>query len=164
MKKQFCTYEISKELKELNFDEECLAYYCKEAIYEDKDGNKTNFVLLSAKKRGELVGHGSVRNYLFQWLLNNDKTHGELHTLSQSIAAPLWQQAIDWFREKYKINIFFDCEMNGCSMEVDWFKYKYKIYVDRNWVNKGIYNSSDSYIESRKQAILKAIEIIKNNK
>ena len=92
MQKQFCTYEISKELKELNFDEECLAYYCKEAIYEDKDGNKTNFVLLSAKKRGELVGHGSVRNYLFQWLLNNDKTHGELHTLSQSIAAPLWQQ------------------------------------------------------------------------
>lgn len=92
MKEEFVPYNLALKLKELGFDEGCLAYYSKEAIYEDRDGNKTNFVLLSAKIRGELVGHGSVRNYLFQWLLDNDRTNGELHTLSESITAPLWQQ------------------------------------------------------------------------
>ena len=151
MKKQFCTYEISKELKELNFDEECLAYYCKEAIYEDKDGNKTNFVLLSAKKRGELVGHGSVRNYLFQWLLNNDKTHGELHTLSQSIAAPLWQQAwsfllkkLDFYYPYLRIEIFSD--------------YSGKLYHPKDVGIDGL----EIDFDNKEQLILKLIELIKN--
>lgn len=154
MNKQFVTYEIALAVKELGFDEECLAYYSKEAIYRDKDYNKTNFVLLSAKKRGELVGHGSIRNYLFQWLLDNNRTYGELHTLSQSVTAPLWQQVIDWFREKYNYFIYI-IHREG--------KYGWKIdsnicYEDFSAI---IYST---YEEAREAAILKAIEIIKNGK
>lgn len=76
------------------------------------------------------------------------------------IVASLWQQCVDWFREKHKINIFFDCEMNISSMEVDWFKYR---YIDRIWSNKGCYNGSEIYEEAREQAILKCIELYKKN-
>ena len=174
--KQFVTYEIALKLKELGFDEECLAYYSKETIYEDKDGNKTNFVLLSAKKRGELVGHGSVRNYLFQWLLDNDRTNGELHTLSESITVPLWEQVIDWFREEYDLHISFEPVYK--PQQFTNLMYCYAISTKKNfysgmdenldnWIglNDGgnMFHITNSYYSAREQAILKAIELCKKN-
>lgn len=105
---EFVTQEIAIKLKELGFDEECFAYYCKEAIYLDHMGNRTNLVLLTEKIRGELSGHGAIKNSLFKWLLDSDTTWGELHTLSQSATAPLWQQAIIWLLDKHNINITLD--------------------------------------------------------
>ena len=95
MREQFATQEIATRLKELGFDESCLAYYTtRNDVTLDKDGNKTNFALLSRKVRGELAGHGSCKNSLFNWLKENDKTSGELYTLSNSVAAPLWLQVL----------------------------------------------------------------------
>lgn len=146
MKEQFVTYEIALKLKELGFDEECLAYYTK-----DKE-----FILLSAKKRGELVGHGSVRNALFKYLKENDRTYGELFTLSNSIAAPLWQQVEQWFRDKYNIHITI-LKGNYSNNEINnQLCYYYSIPG-----KLGIcYNRYNTYEEAREQAILKAIEII----
>ena len=134
MKNQFVTYEIALKLKELGFDEPCLATYSYNTQLYDK-----------GKFRIEITPQPFY--------------YPDVNPLPRFILAPLWQQVIDWFREKHKINIFFDCEMNISSMEVDWFKYRYKIYIDRIWSNKGCYNGSEIYEEAREQAILKCIEL-----
>ena len=176
MKEQFVTYEIALKLKELGFDEECLAFYSHEEVYPDKDYNKTDFVLLSSKTRGELVGHGSVRNFLFDWLKDNDKTSGELSTLSNSVTAPLWQQVIDWFREKYDIHISFEPVYKPQQFQN--LMYCYAISTKENfyggmddnldnWIglNDGgnMFHIENSYYKAREQAILKVIELCKNN-
>ena len=148
--KQFVTYEIALKLKELGFDEECLAYYSKEAVYADIDYNKTNFVLLSSKKMGELVGHGSVNNSLFKWLKENDKTSGELYTLSESVTAPLWQQVIDFLREKYNITV---------EIRRNYPKNKY-FYTIGSKTFQHVSETTFNYEDARAQGILKTIEIL----
>ena len=156
IKEQFVTYEIALKLKELGFDEECLAYYSKEGVYADIDYNKTNFVLLSSKKMGELVGHGSVNNSLFKWLKENDKTSGELYTLSESVTASLWQQAIDFLREKYLLHIEIQSPDYPDDVNFSWNIHKICEF--------GSLASGESfdYYKVREQAILKCIELLKN--
>lgn len=160
MKEQFVTYEIALALKELGFNEPCLAYYTTgNDVTLNKDGNPTNFVLLSEKLRGELVGHGSVKNELFKWLKDNDRTNGELYTLSESITAPLWQQAIDWFREKHNLSIDI-YTISGFSELI----YSWDILTKNNvyQINNFKIGSDKSFYKMREQAILKAIELCKN--
>lgn len=150
MKKQFVTLEIAKSLKYIGFDEPCLAYYTTGSnVTLDENGEDTNFVLLSRKLRGELVGHGSVKNSLFVWLKSNGKSAGELHTLSNSIAAPLWQQVIDWFREIHDIDI----RVNPCIGHTE--KGNVKEYI----VNMKLHAYS-TYPEAREQGILDAIKSV----
>ena len=113
MKDQFVTYEIALALKELGFKEKCLTAY-------------TN--------KGEL---GSV------WNVDPDICEGELlmeyadnslycingELLLDYIAASLWQQVIDWFRDVYKIEyyciseLFDDVEEDAATPEYQvWFK------------------------------------------
>ena len=72
MKEQFVTYEIALKLKDLGFDEPCIAYYF----------NRYGDVELFS----EFVIDHSKRVFY---------THSEYETI-----APLWQQAIDWFLKK----------------------------------------------------------------
>jgi hypothetical protein len=74
MEKQFVTYEITKDLKELGFDEPCLAYYDDEHL-----------TILDSRflSESEIC---SVRSS--SW---DDP---------RFIAAPLHQQVIDWFYNK----------------------------------------------------------------
>ena len=69
MKKEFVTYEIALNLRELGFDKPCLATYHKDLH---------TIIPIFAK-------------------FTNQK-----HILK----APLWQQVIDWFREKHNILIY----------------------------------------------------------
>ncbi|MGV8961885.1 MAG: hypothetical protein ACOH2V_00700 [Candidatus Saccharimonadaceae bacterium] len=76
MKNQFSTYEIAKKLKELGFDEECLAYYHN----DNEDITDNNF-------------------YLFDYFNTIGITTTQLKSnkgMECFIAAPLWQQIIDW--------------------------------------------------------------------
>lgn len=77
MKKQFVTYEIALKLKELGFDEECLAYFNNDK-YRD---------LICTCENG----------------MDGDFT---VHHYSGDVNAPLWQQVIDWFIENYNIYIW----------------------------------------------------------
>ena len=70
MNKEFIPYEQALELKELGFDESCIATY-----RHDGDFNIVE------------------QNGLFWEVKTNPNTH---------CAAPLYQQAFRWFREKYK--------------------------------------------------------------
>lgn len=79
MNKEFVTYEQAKALKELGFDEPCLAGY------NFKDGRKGQFTYPSAKEPNTT---SKARVY------NQDK---------KIVGAPLYQQAFRWFREKYSL-------------------------------------------------------------
>lgn len=84
------------------------------------------------------------------------------------LEAPLWQQVIDWLREKHDIVIeiarqkYFDTYANSYAYEVVCKVYKNKelegSVVIRDNKNNHIFYS---YEEAREQAILKAIELIK---
>ena len=75
MKKQFVTYEIALKLKELDFDEPCIAYYAGETLLSE-------FVL------------DYSRSAIYTQADND-----------YEISSPLWQQAIEWFWINYKILI-----------------------------------------------------------
>ena len=71
----------------------------------------------------------------------------------EAIDAPLWQQAFDWFREKYNLHyiIYKNINIDGydfCRVTTDGI------------TNKNTY----SYEEARLECLKKLIEIVKNDK
>ena len=75
MNKEFITYEQALELKELGFDEDVIAYWEKNS-------------LLKPIPMSDFINSFPVNDY----------------PKADWIAAPLYQQAFRWFREKYSIN------------------------------------------------------------
>jgi hypothetical protein len=91
----------------------------------------------------------SINNGYELWIKN---------TPSNAIA-PLWQDAIDFFREKYNLNIFFFKGENSKFRNVFSFCILNTHYT---LVDFDFENGTD-FITIREQAILKTIEIIKND-
>lgn len=79
MKEQFIPYEQALKLKELGFDEGCLTYYFI--------GGKMSNYFKKVHKNSRLI---QTQPYKFH------------------CSSPLWQQAFDWFREKYNLHSFID--------------------------------------------------------
>lgn len=133
MKEQFATFEICKELKELGFDEECMALYYKRV-------NETEIKFF-------------YDNYVFQ-----DK-----HT-DQLASALLWQQVIEWLIEKHNINPIIFGDGFQWTFDLRWkdedslSSYPFIQFPK----DEKLRTMFDLYSEARKQAILKAIEIIKS--
>lgn len=124
MKEQFVTYDIALKLKVLGFDEECLARYLVVTEWE--------------KPTGEIR---------LQISNNCTNTHNAL------FKAPLWQQAIDWLREKYQLHIYIDF--------YDTYAFAIKCEKDQYYNRFGSFEMElKTYHEAREQAILKAIELI----
>ena len=131
MKKEFVTYEIALSLKELGFSEPCLGFFDKELFL---------FCLVDQKSDCE------INTITYKNGLNNIIADINYETI---IIVPLWQQVIDWFREKHKIRV--------CNLV--------NIYIEATFI---IYHSTDvevidgnDFYKTREQAILKAIELCK---
>jgi len=78
---------------------------------------------------------------------------------NEGILAPLWQQVVDWFREKYNYHIsVYRLNNKWCGDVYDILR---QCYVTNNAFNSITYSS---YEEARKQAILKAIELCQKEK
>ena len=127
MKEQFVTYKIALAVKELGFDEKCFCTYSK-GILSRNPSNKIDGKPIQYKP--------------YTW--RNSIVHNSI------VTAPLWQQLIDWFREK-------------CDIQICEFTDGYKLY---SWKNENLIDTiSDgiSLYDCREQAILKAIELCKKN-
>ena len=139
MKKQFVTYEIALKLKELGFDEECLAYYDIKMLFPVEQPLPDEF-------------NTTKTNNIYY---NNDFHYTSIKLEDDIIIAPLYQQVTDWIREKYGIHIDLDFGLGwgygfipvGTELTYNWNHFE----DGHKW----------SYYEARKQAILKAIKLCK---
>jgi len=140
MNEQFCNYKISKRLKELGFDEECLVHY---SFYDNQPKFHWNDISSYNRSRSLMKNSDSLKEKDFNYE-------------STPITAPLWQQAIDWLRKEHNYNITYNI-LEG---------YNGKKII--NYIFKGgniqtnfkILSKRSEFFEAREQAILKAIELI----
>ena len=98
MNKEFVQHEEAIALKELGFNELCLAYYQKSSVI----GDDTILPLI-------------IRKDATNW---NDYSFSKLGVPFYS--APLYQQAFRWFRDKYGLypNIMTSIESYLCGYEI----------------------------------------------
>lgn len=141
IKKQFVTYEIALAMKELGFNKLCFGYY-----------NPDEELIYGIDLKTMRYAH---------------KYHNE----GESVLAPLWQQCMDWLKEKHGIFVFIDMRKYYDSYEGAYpFQAWCKIYKNKELINSiTVRNKLDnenfifySYEEAREQAILKCIELCKN--
>lgn len=128
MEKEFIPYELALKLKELGFDEECLAGYIR------------------------LRGSNSWELAFYKDRIINFNRTSNLY-----VSAPLWQQAFDWFREKYSLHT----EIRSYTAE----RFTFVIQELKNTVNYieygGINNIFKTYKEARQDCLEKLIELCK---
>ena len=149
MEKQFVTYEIALSLKELGFNEPCLGFFDKELFL---------FCLVDQESDCE------INTITYKNGLNNIIADINYETI---IIAPLWQQVIDWFRDKHNTNI----EPIRFPNILKWgFVVTDMTIIPKQQTLRENINMSlkvtdvrrfDTFEESREQAILKAIELCK---
>ena len=133
MDEQFIPFKQALELKELGFNEPCMAYYnsIEPLFFEDMYRNNTN---------------KDSRNIIY----DNDCT------------APLWQQTFDWFRIKHKLLSYIDtleydkwCFHYGNNLPS---KQSLKVVEP----GKFDVEDYDTYEEARQACLEKLIEIVLN--
>jgi hypothetical protein len=114
MEKEFIPYEQALALKELGFNEECIMYYA--------EGHPEGYYLRSREN--------TLNNT--HWMFTADDNKGR----DKMCTAPLYQQALSWFREKhnlhskvswlpsfgeywYSISSYDDCEIHDSNAGID---------------------------------------------
>ncbi len=124
--------EIAKRLKQLGFNEECLAYYSNEHFY--------------------LLGDQGIKQS--SWDRTN-KIRSE-----NCISAPLWQQAIDWLRESKNIHLCYNPHFTTSGTVAGYMfdVYSFSDLLGRQESERTI--NGVTYQQAREQAILKALELI----
>lgn len=145
IKDLFVTYEIALLLKELGFDEECLAYYFT------LDNKKWQFVFKSEYDN-----------------IDDRINIGGKFTL----LTPLYQQVESWIRDKFKLRISimdFDDDILGVIWDYEVAEIGVEVGEDGFYAAIVSYDMSNernfsSYEEARESAVLKTLEYIKRNK
>lgn len=128
MEKEFVPYEIALKLKELGFDGEVIA------TFDTSKDHKLDIFAFSVPNKG-IFEEGFKKGWC--------------------IKAPLWQQAIDWFREKYNLYL---------SVEANFSNKRWYFVTGTMWEynSGGLFDDFKTYEKAREQAILKAINLIDN--
>ena len=119
MKEQFVPYEIALAMKELGFDESCLAF------------------------------HSEIHGLLITSPTQN------VNEIAGEVLAPLYQQAFDWFRERYD----WYYELTPHEDSYDWAAVIYPLTCIDDPSHIG--NDFLSYEDARLACLEELIEIIK---
>ena len=175
MNKEFCPYLISLKLKKLGFDEPCFGYYTpmKDWMMKGKySDEKLHF------HGPNWANEDNTFYFMYKSNVFGDRTETVCNSgftkAIHNIAVPLWQQAVDFFREKHDIHIAIETlyrpKKYNKLMYCYCISYKDNFYggMDDNldaWLelsDDGVeYHICGNYKEALEQAILKAIELIK---
>ena len=126
IEEQFVPYEIALKLKQLGFDEVCLAHW---------------------------IGDNLVISYTqSSFSFKNNST----------VLAPLWQQAFDWFREKYnhsgEVYFYSSADFGKWHFDIEPLK------LDGERFTTPVKEGFQTYSLARESCIEKLIEIIENSK
>jgi hypothetical protein len=156
MKNEFIPYEQALDLKELGFDEECLTSYHNDGTLMDI-WSVMGFVTNSSLRDPQEFSANSNSKLLKDYIDN------------PFTAAPLYQQAFRWFREKYDLMVVIQ------TMVKDSWLLRIES-IDSTTIN-GVYNSKrwhldddedyvdpKSYEEAELACLNKLIEICKEKK
>ena len=139
MENEFVTYEIAKLLKELNFDEPCLAWY-----YFNEENS--SYALNSFKQ-----DYGDKFDWWKYSELDSD-------VYVDHLMAPFWQQVINWLREEYKlivsINIMSDLSYYSLLINID----EDKLNLSNQSQNRGFI----TYEEALEDGLFEALKLIKS--
>ena len=145
MNKQFVTYEIALKFKELGFDEPCIMYY---------DNLYGNFLKIGTDDAywGDYTG--------FQkW---NSMPNSPWKPFKPLVSAPLWQQAFDWFRERYnhsgEVYFYSSADFGKWHFDIEPLK------LDGERFTTPVKEGFQTYSLARESCIEKLIEIIENSK
>jgi hypothetical protein len=134
MKEQFVSYEIAVKLKELGFDEKCIAYY------------------------GNIYGEIEL---LSEFVLDHSRMVSSVQSDNET-SAPLWQQVIDWLRITHGVHIEISRASN-IHNELG-YKYHTRSSIKQydNLINfNSKIGVIFTYEQAREQAIFKAMQLIK---
>ena len=96
--------------------------------------------------------------YRDETLMFCNESYFDVHPESTFIYAPLWQQVIDWFREKHQIYI------SPRSLSGNDPKYQIHQLFGKNKSFEIYLIYGENYYEARKAAILEAIKLVKGDK
>lgn len=130
MKDLFVSYKIALKLKELGFEEYGFGYYRTATTYEDKSLNEWNLIMNEHKPHGFINGGGNI------------------------LYAPLYQQVIDWLREKHGIHIEIT---KGGHLN------KYNVFIPRSengWIYINGSIAEFDYYDALNKAIEEALKLI----
>ena len=142
MEKEFAPYKQALDLKELGFDEPCLAYYTK------------NTPKLKFGEGFELVTREMYRNVMYYPLINsrykagNNAPDGYYYLTT----VPTFSQAFRWFREKHNIDSYHIAPTNNM------FGNFYGVLGLRTATFNGGFKT---YEEAELECLKKLIEIVK---
>ena len=143
MKKEFIPYEQALALKELGFDEPCLACVGENNEVIIRVGDYRSF---SNKKPED-----SIERDFYNNIIKDFNSY-----VNDTASAPTFSQAFRWFREKYDLDKVID---NWAEQSVNgeiWSK-AYQYYI-----NGEAYTSYyKTYEESELECLKKLIEIVK---
>lgn len=140
MIKEFIPYKQALELKELGFDEECLTSYNYNGTLIDM-WSAIGFVTNSSLIKPEQFNANSNSKLLIDYI-NNPFT-----------AAPLYQQAFDFFRDKYGL-----WQTILQNTDVDW---TYDILPIMGMHDYKLNDVFETYQEAKLACLNKLIEIVK---
>jgi hypothetical protein len=142
MEKEFIPYEQALALKELGFDEPCFGRY----IYDGR--GKEWFLVQTQQTKSASV--------IFEGARSVDGI---------SVAAPLYQQAFRWFREKYNLHAEpYTADMGAieyCFQIRDLYSEKY-IYDNFRGAGNSYMGTFNTPEEAELECLKKLIEIVKN--
>ena len=144
MEKEFVPYEQALELKELGFDEPCFYQYVR-----DFDNDE------------ELIPITSETNHP----ILRDNNQVSLCSGGDCFAAPLYQQAFRWFREKYGISVSISINWEeGIGKDSSYGKYacslQHKSYDESIGEFIGVF---EKYEKAELKCLKELIEMVKEN-
>lgn len=152
MKHLFIPYELALIAKEKGFDEPCFAYWSLSHITEEY-----NFHFI-----GEYTHYRDhYLNFVGLGLRNSDLKTFPTGRMSNSMVAPLYQQIVDWFREKYKIDINWDIEVGAKLIANPVINHNYVFGINKfEEVDDIIYVEDKDFYTAYNKAIEEAFKLI----
>lgn len=145
IREEFIPYTEALAMKELGFDEECLAFYNDSGYLHDWIGDD------ESKRPGDIR---------FDSYINSE--------IDDDVAAPTWRAMIKWFRDKYSLHGTFEniAYPEGLTKEQAIGKFGYQFYIDE--YGHCIYGRDKSeifktYEEAELACLRKLIELVKSN-
>ena len=148
MEKEFTPYEIALELKELGFDEPCIAHYTSHGYYNSIKELKWKRPTFS------LCGGVTITNGSLTW-------QEDSNVILKQVIAPTFSQAFRWFREKHDIVGDVTIFDRG-FLEKDKWCYQFRIHLPNDPNNYLIdIHEFKTYEEAELACLRELIELVK---